>query len=75
MQPPSDSAAAIMDNNGREPGVLAAEPTSTTLVAPATTDTAQTTATITTDPAATATPAPTATPPPVDNGAAVAPSQ
>jgi hypothetical protein len=75
MQPPSDSAAAIMDNNGREPGVLAAAPTSTTLVAPATTDTAPTTATITTDPAATATPAPTATPPPVDNGAAVAPSQ
>jgi hypothetical protein len=79
MEPPSDSAAAIMENGGREPGVLAAAPaTSTTLVAPETTDTAATTAApataTTTEPAATATPAPTPPPAPlVDNGAAVAP--
>jgi hypothetical protein len=29
MQPPSEQAAAIMENGGREPGVLAVEPTTT----------------------------------------------
>ncbi len=84
MQPPSDTAAEIMANGGREPGVLAAAPLTTTttpLVAPGTTDPATTTTTTTpattttTDPAAVATPAPTVTPtqPAADNGAAVAP--
>jgi len=72
MEPPSEEAAAIMANGGREPGVLAATelPTEPEVVAP--------------DPnaAATATPVPTATPDPAattatqlpaDNGAAVAP--
>jgi len=86
MQPPSDLAAQIMANGGREPGVLAAAPmaaATTPLVAPGTTETTTTptttetattapATTTTTDPAATATPAPTA-PPTVDNGAAVAP--
>jgi hypothetical protein len=85
MQPPSDTAAAIMENGGREPGVLAVAPltaATTPLVDPGTTDpatttttTAPATTTTTTDPVATATPAPTTpTPAPqVDNGAAVAP--
>ena len=85
MQPPSDTAAEIMANGGREPGVLAVAPLTTTtpLVAPGTTDPAASTtdpaAATTTDPAATATPAPTTTTttteaaPPADNGAAVAP--
>ena len=46
MQPPSDEAAAIMANNGLEPGVLAVAPTTT---ATATTD--PTTTASTTDPA------------------------
>jgi hypothetical protein len=84
MQPPSDTAVKIMENGGREPGVLVAAPltsTATPLVAPGTTDpaattttTAPATTTTTTDPAAAATPAPTPTPAtPVNNGAAVAP--
>jgi hypothetical protein len=48
MEPPSDEAAAIMANGGREPGVLAA--TSTTLAGTTTTDPAATPTT--TDPAA-----------------------
>ena len=79
MQPPSDLAAAIMNNFGREPGVLAAAPTAETttpLVAAGTTDPAATTttdpaATTTTEPEATETPDPTA--PLVQDGAAVAP--
>ncbi len=80
MAPPSDDAAAIMANGGREPGVLAVAPASSTaLVAPDTTDTAPVTGatTTTTDPAAAATP-PAETNPaattPVENGAAVAPA-
>jgi hypothetical protein len=69
ITPPSDEALAIMDNNGYEPGVLAAA------AAPLTTDPA---AVATPDPAATTpeptpTPVPTATPPATQGGAAVAP--
>jgi hypothetical protein len=53
MQPPSDEAAAIMENGGREPGVLAVDPATIVSVDPAATTTE------TTDPATTA-------PPPVD---------
>jgi len=79
MAPPSDAAAAIMANGGREPGVLAVAPASSTaLVAPETTDTAALTSTpattTTTDPVAAATPTPTPAPTTsVENGAAVAP--
>ena len=70
MAPPSDTAQAIMDNGGREPGVLAA--TATTPIAVATPDPAGTV-----PPEAVATPVPTATPTPLpdvaDNGATVAP--
>ena len=74
MQPPSDEAAAIMQNGGLEPGVLAADP-----MAPAVTDPGAATAdpAATTDPtAATADPAATTTAP-VDlaTGAATAPGQ
>ena len=34
MEPPSDAAAAIMANGGREPGVLAALPTEPQVTAP-----------------------------------------
>ena len=63
MAPPSAEAIAIVENNGLEPGVLAAtEPVTTD---PATTPTADHTATITaaTTPAATPTPEPVATDP------------
>src|SRR3954451_910719 len=50
MQPPSESAAAIMANGGREPGVLAPVTTEPQVTAP--------------PPTATATPVPTATPDP-----------
>jgi hypothetical protein len=77
MVPPSDEAAQIMQNGGRELGVLAAAPTETTAVAPETTDSSPPTIA---DPTgtATATPVPTPTPEPpppaaTTNGAAVAP--
>ena len=59
MAPPSDSAAAIMANGGREPGVLAAAPTVGDPIAVSTPDPAGTVT-----PEAVATPVPTATPPP-----------
>jgi hypothetical protein len=60
MQPPSDTAAAVMANGGREPGVVAPVTTAPQVTAPAATTTTTTTAT----PAATATPVPTVTPDP-----------
>jgi cell division protein FtsL len=60
MQPPSDEAFLIMENGGREPGVLAVDPATEALTDPAataTTDPAATTTTTTSDPTATA-PAP-----------------
>jgi cell division protein FtsL len=79
MAPPSDSAAAVMENGGREPGVLATTPVSDP-IAVATPDpsTSTSTSTATTaTPEATATPVPTATPAPLppaaQNGATVAP--
>jgi hypothetical protein len=77
MEPPSESAAAIMANGGREPGLLAAAPQVTDPISVATPDPGGTTAA--TAPEATATPAPTVTPAPTppaaaaQNGAAVAP--
>src|SRR3954454_4272190 len=69
MAPPSDSAQAIMDNSGREPGILAA---TTDPIAVQTPDPAGTVT-----PEAVATPVPTATPTPppaaATNGATVAP--
>jgi len=56
MQPPSDTAAAIMANGGREPGVLATPVTTTPQVTTPPPSTAAT--------AATGTPVPTATPDP-----------
>jgi hypothetical protein len=58
MEPPSDSATAVMANGGREPGVLApvTDTPQVTALSP--------TATATPVPAATATPVPTATPDP-----------
>jgi hypothetical protein len=56
MQPPSDTAAAIMTNGGREPGVLAPVTTAPQVTAPPPTATAT--------PVPTATPFPTATPDP-----------
>jgi hypothetical protein len=72
IEPPSLAAQEIMDNNGFEPGVLAAAaaPLTTDPAAVATPDPAATTATT---PEATATPVPTATPPAAENGATVAP--
>jgi hypothetical protein len=74
MEPPSDSAAAIMENGGREPGVLAVAPPVTDPIAVATPDQSATTAAV---PEATATPVPTATPAPTppaaQDGATVAP--
>jgi hypothetical protein len=75
MEPPSDAAAAIMANGGREPGVLAPVTTEPEVTAP---DPAATTPTPTATPVPTATPDPalvTAAPAPADNGAAVAPGQ
>lgn len=70
MAPPSTAAAAIMENGGFEPGVLAAAPTTTT-ADPATTVSA---AVPTTDTAATtATPAPTPEPVATDPATAAAP--
>jgi hypothetical protein len=79
MQPPSEEAAAIMQNGGREPGVLAADPAALTDPAATTTDPATTT----TAPVEPAAPAPTdaaaatTTPSPVDpaTGAATVPGQ
>jgi hypothetical protein len=72
MQAPSDSALAIMQNGGREPGVLAATAATTAPIAVETPDPAGTV-----PPEAVATPVPTATPTPppaaVTNGATVAP--
>jgi hypothetical protein len=71
MAPPSDTALAIMDNGGREPGVLATTPTSVTdPIAVETPDPAGTV-----QPESVATPVPTATPPPTaaDTSATVAP--
>jgi hypothetical protein len=81
MQPPSDEAAAIMQNGGREPGVLAADPATVALTTPTTTTTTDPAATTTapTDPAATTAPTDAAatTTAPVDpaTGAATAPGQ
>jgi hypothetical protein len=58
MQPPSEEAAAIMQNGGREPGVLAVAPVSP--VDPAATTTDQATTTTTTTPVDPATGAATA---------------
>jgi hypothetical protein len=58
MEPPSDSAASVMANGGREPGVVA--PVTDTPEVTAPTPTTAATAT----PAPTATPVPTATPDP-----------
>ena len=58
MEPPSDTAAAIMANGGREPGVLAALPTEPEVTAPDPAAAAAVT------PTPTATPVPTATPDP-----------
>src|SRR4051794_9529074 len=57
MEPPSDSASAIMANGGREPGVLATAPTAGDPIAVATPSAAGTVT-----PEALATPAPSATP-------------
>jgi hypothetical protein len=68
MEPPSESAAAVMANGGREPGVLAPVTTEPEVTAPAPTDTATPAVTATpvptATPAVTATPVPTATPEP-----------
>jgi hypothetical protein len=50
MQPPSEEATAIMQNGGREPGVLAVQPAATDATTPTAADPAATTTT--TDPAA-----------------------
>ena len=78
MEPPSDAAAAIMANGGREPGVLAAVTTEPEVTAPDPAAAATATPTPTATPVPTATPDPTAvtsTPPPAENGAIVAPGQ
>lgn len=67
MQPPSDSAAAIMANGGLEPGVLAAEPVAIAPVAPAATAPVA-------DPAAAAPVADPAATAPVADPAAIAPA-
>jgi hypothetical protein len=71
MEAPSDSARAIMENGGREPGVLAA----TATTAPIAVETPDPAGTV--PPEAVATPVPTATPTPppaaADSGATVAP--
>jgi hypothetical protein len=69
MEPPSDSAAAIMANGGREPGVLAAASATTDPIAVSTPDPAGTVT-----PEAVATPVPSATPTPAaETAAGVAP--
>jgi hypothetical protein len=72
MEPPSDSAAAIMANGGREPGVLAAAPAANDPIAVSTPDPAGTV-----PPEAVATPVPSATPAPpppaAETAAGVAP--
>jgi hypothetical protein len=67
MEPPSDSAAAIMANGGREPGVLAAAPAATDPIAVSTPDPAGTVT-----PEAVATPVPSATPAPLSPAAEAA---
>jgi hypothetical protein len=76
MEPPSDTATAIMANGGREPGVLAAALPVTDPIAVATPDPAGAEAAATTPeatPVATATPVPTPPPAAAQNGATVAP--
>jgi hypothetical protein len=68
MEPPSDTAAAIMANGGREPGVLAAAPEANDPIAVSTPDPAGSV-----PPEAVATPVPTATPPAAETAAGVAP--
>ena len=78
MEPPSDAAAAIMANGGREPGVLAAVTTEPEVTAPDPAAAATATPTPTATPVPTATPDPaavTSAPPPAENGAVVAPGQ
>jgi hypothetical protein len=76
MEPPSDSATAIMENGGREPGVLAAATPVTDPISVATPDpngTATTAAEATATPVPTPTPSPTPPPAAAQNGATVAP--
>ena len=82
MQPPSDEAALIMQNNGREPGVLAVDPTATAPVTTATDPAAATTAPAdsattspVTDPAAAPVTDAAAEPTDPATGAVVAPGQ
>jgi hypothetical protein len=75
MQPPSDGAAAIMANGGREPGVLAALPTEPQVTAPDPVTAAAVTPTPTATPVPTATPDPATTTSAPDTGAVVAPGQ
>jgi hypothetical protein len=62
MEPPSESASAIMANGGREPGVLATAPTAGDPIAVATPGPA---GTVTPEAVATPAPSTTAVPPPV----------
>jgi hypothetical protein len=62
MRPPSPAAVAIMDNYGKQPGVLAAAATQATTVAGAGTLSASTTVTATATPVYAATPVPTPVP-------------
>jgi len=76
MAPPSDTAQAIMDNGGYEPGVLAAAtaPLTADPAAVATPDATTATApAVTPTPVPTATPLPTTTVPAAQDGAVVAP--
>jgi len=73
MQPPSEEAAAIMQNGGREPGVLAADPATVAPTDPTTEPVDPAATTTTPDPAATTT-APPATGDPA-TGAVIAPGQ
>jgi hypothetical protein len=75
MTPPSDEAAAVMENGGREPGVAAAVATTP---GPVATATPAPVATTPATPAATATPMPSPEPtvtPAADAGAAVVPGE
>jgi hypothetical protein len=81
MQPPSDAAAAIMENGGYEPGVLAAAPvvpveatTDPAAAAPTTTESATTT-TAAVEPEPTPAPDPAATTPAPGTGAVAAPQE
>jgi hypothetical protein len=74
MQPPSDEAAQVMANGGRELGVLAAPVDPLAPVDPAATDPAATTVADPADPAATAPTDPAATAPVATDPAATAPA-